>query len=408
MSSTTTTPIPKKSKVSLAAAATTPRHLNETLMALPPSGIREFFDLVIGMDDIVSLGVGEPDFVTPWNVREHAMFTLERGATSYTSNRGLLELRKGIAHYLHQRFGVSYNPETEILITVGASQGLDISMRALLNPGDEAIVIEPCYVAYVPMVALAGGIPKIVRLRYENQFRLDIDELRAAVTPRTRVIMLNYPSNPTGGTFTEDECKQIVALAEEHNLTIVSDEIYAEMTYDRKHTCMSSVPGARDRTVVLNGFSKAFAMTGWRLGYAAGPADIIAAMTKVLQYSMLCAPIMSQHAGIEALRSFAKNVPPMIDTFKQRRQLFVDGLNELGIPCHMPEGAFYAFPCVKKFGLHSREFCTRLLKEEKVAVVPGTAFSQEGGEDFVRCAYAASFEDLKFALVGLKRLISRL
>lgn len=407
MSGTIAAPSSLESQVSLAAAAN-PRRLNRTLMALPPSGIREFFELVIGMDDIVSLGVGEPDFVTPWNVREHAMFTLERGSTSYTSNKGLLELRKEIALYLKNQFGVTYDPVEEILITVGASQGLDLSMRALVNPGDEVIVIEPCYVAYTPMVALAGGVPKIVRLRNENQFHLDLDELKAAITPKTRAIMLNYPSNPTGSTFTGEECRQIAALADERDLMLVSDEIYAELTYDQPHHCMAAMPGARDRTILLNGFSKAFAMTGWRLGFAAGPADVIAAMTKIFQYSMLCAPIMSQNAGIEALRSRAKNVPPMVDTFNQRRHLFVEGLNAIGIPCHMPEGAFYAFPCVKKFGLHSREFCTRLLKEEKVAVVPGTAFSQEGGEDFVRCAYAASFEDLKLALEGMKNLISRL
>ena len=390
------------------STATSTRRLNETLMALPPSGIREFFELVIGMRDIVSLGVGEPDFVTPWNVREHAIFTLERGSTSYTSNRGLLELRKEIARYMEKRFGVSYDPLTEILITVGASQGLDLSMRALLNPGDECIVMEPCYVAYVPMVAMAGGVPRIVPLRYESNFRLDLEELAANITPRTRAILLNYPCNPTGSTFTAQECRQIAALAEEHDLFLVSDEIYAEMTYGREHYCMAAQPGAWERTIVLNGFSKAFAMTGWRLGFAAGPADLIAATTKIFQYSMLCAPIMSQHAAIEALKSRERNVPEMIRTFEQRRNLFVNGLNAIGIDCHMPEGAFYAYPCIRKFGLSSREFCTRLLREEKIAVVPGTAFSPTLGEGFVRCAYAASFEDLEFALAGLKRLISRL
>ncbi|NQU43976.1 aminotransferase class I/II-fold pyridoxal phosphate-dependent enzyme [bacterium] len=359
------------------------------------------------MDDIISLGVGEPDFVTPWNVREYAMFTLERGDTSYTSNKGILALRREIAGYMAHRFGVTYDPENEVLVTVGASQGLDLSMRAILNPGDEAIVIEPSYVAYKPMVALAGGVPVVVTLRYENNFRLDLAELRAAVTPRTRAILLNYPSNPTGGTFTKEECRHIAALAEEYDLILISDEIYAEMTYDQEHYCMADQPGARDRTIVLNGFSKAFAMTGWRMGFAAGPADLIAGMTKIFQYSMLSAPIMSQNAAIEALRKRHQNVPHMVETFNQRRRLFVEGLRAIGIDCHMPEGAFYAYPCIRKFGLSSREFCTRLLKEERIAVVPGTAFGP-AGEGFVRCAYAAGFQELEQALEGMKNLIGRL
>jgi aminotransferase len=388
--------VPKKSR------------LNNTLTQLPPSGIREFFELVIGMDDVVSLGVGEPDFVTPWSVREQAMFTLEQGRTSYTSNKGLLALRQEIAKYMDEAYKVSYSPESEILVTVGASQGLDLVMRAILNPGDEVIVIEPCYVAYVPMVAMAGGIPKIVTLKYENNFRLDIRDLRAAVTDRTRAILLNYPSNPTGGTFTRQECEQIAALAVERDLLLISDEIYAELTYDQDHYCMATMPGARERTVILNGFSKAFAMTGWRLGFAAGPEELISGMTKIFQYSMLCAPIMSQYAGIEALQKRKRDVPHMVDIFNQRRRLFVEGLREIGVDCHMPEGAFYAYPCVKKFGVHSKEFCKRLLNEEKIAVVPGTAFCQEGGENFVRCAYAVSFDELKLALEGMQRLISRL
>lgn len=388
---------------------TTPSYrINRTLAELPPSGIREFFELVIGMDDIISLGVGEPDFVTPWNVREHAIFTLEQGATSYTSNKGLLELRQAVSRYMEERFQCTYRAETEILPTVGASQGLDLAMRTLINPGDEFVVLEPSYVAYRPMVALAGGIPVVVPLRYENAFHLDFKELEAALSSKTRGILLNYPSNPTGSTFNREELVQLIALAEKYDLILVSDEIYAEMTYDAEHVCLASLPGGWERTIVLNGFSKAFAMTGWRMAWAAGPEALIGPMTKIFQYSMLCCPIMSQYAGLEALKSRDKNVPRMVETFKQRCQLFVDGLNGIGIDCHMPEGAFYAFPSIKKFGLSSREFCTRLLQEEKIAVVPGTAFSPDDGEGYIRCAYAASFEELDGALAGMERLISRL
>lgn len=382
--------------------------LNEVLMGLPPSGIREFFDLAMGRDDIVSLGVGEPDFATPWNVREHAMYTVDQGRTTYTPNRGMMELRQAIARYLAERFSVSYDPATEILITVGVSQGVDIAMRAILNPGDEVIGIEPGYVSYLPMVAMAGGITKTVVLRYEDNFRLNFDELEAAITPKTRAIMLNYPNNPTGSTFTPEECRRLAALAEKHDLILVSDEVYAELTYDQEHVCMATQPGARDRTILLNGFSKAFAMTGWRLGFAAGPPEIIAAMTKIFQYSMLSAPTTAQYAGIESLRTRRQNVPPMIEQYNQRRRLIVDGFRSIGVDCHLPEGAFYAFPCIRKFGLKSKEFCVRLLNEEKVAIVPGTAFSASAGEGFARCSYAASFEKIETALAGIKRLISRL
>jgi len=384
------------------------RRLNEVLMGLPPSGIREFFDLVIGRDDIVSLGVGEPDLPTPWNVRESAMFALDRGRTSYTSNRGLAELRREIARYLEERFGVSYDPAKEILITVGVSQGVDLAMRALLNPGDEVAGIEPGYVAYTPMVAMAGGTAKCVALRYEDNFRLNFAELARAITPKTRAIMLNYPNNPVGSTFTAEECGRLAALAEKHDLVMVSDEVYAELTYDQEHVSMPTQPGARDRTILLSGFSKAFAMTGWRMGYAAGPADIIGAMTRIFQYSMLSAPTVSQYACIEALRTRQQNVPGMIEIYNQRRRVIVDGLRSIGVDCHMPEGAFFAFPRIRKFGLSSREFCKRLLEEEKVAIVPGTAFGAEAGEGFARCSYAAGFEKIELALAGIKRMINRL
>ncbi len=383
------------------------RKLNETLIALPPSAIREFFDLVTASDDIISLGVGEPDFVTPWAVREYAIFTLERGSTTYTSNRGLLELRQEIVRYLDERFGLTYDAETEVLVTVGVSQGLDIAMRTLLNPGDEVVYFEPCYVAYAPMIALAGGVPVRVDVRYEDGFRINFDAVEAAITPRTRAILLNYPNNPTGATFTAEECKRFAAIAEKYDLTIVSDEVYAELTYDQPHFPMPAQPGAYERTVLLSGFSKAFAMTGWRMGYVAGPPDIIAAMTKVFQFSMLSAPIMSQYAACEALRRRQQDVPGMIESYNQRRRYIVEGLREAGLDCHLPEGAFYAFPNVKKFGLTSREFCMRLLKEEKVAIVPGGGFGAIG-EGYARCCYAVSIAQIEQAVEKIARFVNRL
>ena len=383
------------------------RRFNETLMALPPSAIRAFFDLVTQSDDVISLGVGEPDFSTPWGAREHAIFTLEQGATTYTSNSGLLELRTEIARYVEEVFGVSYDPEDEILITVGVSQGLDIAMRSLLNPGDEVVYFEPCYVAYAPMIAMAGGTPVRVDVHFDEDFRIDFDRVEAAITDRTRAMLVNYPNNPTGATFTAEECRRFAELAERHDITIVSDEVYAELTYDQAHFSMPAQPGARERTLLLNGFSKAFAMTGWRIGFAAGPADIIAAMTQIFQYAMLSAPIMSQHAAIEALRRRAQDVPEMVESYNQRRRFFVEGMRAAGIDCHLPEGAFYAFPSVRKFGLSSREFCSRLLEEERIAVVPGNGFG-EVGEGFVRCCYAVSLDDIEQAIDGMARLVQRL
>ena len=383
------------------------RRLNETLSGLAPSAIREFFDLVAASSDIISLGVGEPDFVTPWGVREHAIYKLEHGATTYTSNRGLPELRREIARYLEERFDVSYDPDTEILITVGVSQGLDIAMRALCNAGDEVIYYEPCYVAYRPMIALAGATPVCLSLRPETGFHPDFDELEAAITPRTKAILVNYPGNPTGATFTAEECRRFAEIAARHDLTLVSDEVYAELTYDQEHVAMPTQPGAEERTLLLSGFSKAFAMTGWRLGYAAGPADIIALMTKCFQYSMLSAPILSQHAGAEALRRRHSDVPGMTDSYNQRRRLIVEGLREAGLDCHMPEGAFYAFPSIKKTGLTSREFGKRLLDEERVAIVPGSGFGAIG-EGYMRCCYAVSVEEIELAVAAIGRFLKRL
>ncbi len=383
------------------------RQLNEGLMSLAPSAIREFFDLVTHCDDIISLGVGEPDFVTPWSTREHAIFTLERGATTYTSNKGLPELRRGIAKYLKQVFDVEYDPETEILVTVGVSQGLDIAMRTLLNPGDEVIYFEPCYVAYRPMIVMAGGVPVKVDVKFEDDFRLDFDAIEAAVTDKTRAMLVNYPCNPTGASLTREECEKLVQFAERHDITILSDEVYGELSYENEHVSMASIDGAKERTLHLNGFSKAFAMTGWRIAFAAGPEDIISGMTKLFQYSMLSAPITSQHAAIQAIEHHDVDVPPMVESYRQRRRLIVQGLRDAGLDCHMPEGAFYAFPSIKKTGLSSREFCKRLLHEERIAVVPGSGFG-DIGEGYLRCCYAVSVEEIETALKGIKRFVNRL
>ncbi len=372
--------------------------------AIPPSGIRRFFDIVSQMDDVISLGVGEPDFVTPWRIREAAIYSIERGYTQYTSNWGLLELRREIAHLLDRRYGLEYRAEGEVLVTVGVSEGLDLALRALLNPGDEVLIPEPCYVSYRPTTLLAGGVPVPIRTDASHGFRVRPADLEAAVTPRTRAILLNFPCNPTGATLRRSELEAISRLAERHDLVVVSDEIYAELTYEGRHCSFAALPGMQNRTILLNGFSKAFAMTGWRMAYAAGPADLIAAMTKIHQYTMLSAPIASQYAALEACRSGEQEMELMVADYARRRRLFVDGLNALGLECRLPEGAFYAFPCIRATGLSSEEFAERLLREERVAVVPGTAFG-EGGEGHVRCSYAAGMETLREALRRMERFI---
>lgn len=379
----------------------------EAVRDLPPSGIRAFFELVIGRDDVLSLGVGEPDFVTPWRIREQALYRLNRGDTSYTSNSGLLSLRKLIASYLHDRFEVTADPIKEILITVGVSEALDLVLRAMLNPGDEVIVWEPCYVAYAPLVTLAGGKPVILGSSDETGFGLDLKRLEALITPRTRAIMINYPNNPTGTTLVREDLEALARLAVRRELVIISDEVYAEMTHDGTHVSMASIPEASDWTVLLSGFSKAFAMTGWRIGYAAGPAEVIAAMTKIHQYSMLCAPIMGQRAAEAALSEGLDDMAEMCEVFRQRRNVIVKGLNEIGLPCHNPGGAFYAFPSVKHTGLDDLEFCRRLLEEEQVAIVPGSAFGQSG-VGHVRLAYAVSFDAIDQALEAIGRFLKRL
>jgi aminotransferase len=371
---------------------------------LPPSGIRAFFDLVMAMDDVVSLGVGEPDFVTPWHIREMSVFALEKGYTSYTSNRGTPDLLKAVAASVNATYGIAYDPHSEVLVTVGVSEAIDLAMRALLEPDDEVIVVEPCYVSYVPTVRLAGGKAVIVETWDAPGFKLTPAALEAAITSRTRALLLNYPTNPTGASYTRDELVALAELIRANDLLIITDEVYDALSYDVPHTAFATLPGMRARTIYLNGFSKAYAMTGFRLGYACGPEPLIAAMTKIHQYTMLCAPIVSQMAGVEALRNGMPAVRDMVAEYDRRRRFFVQGLNDCGLTCHMPQGAFYAFPSCAQTGLDADEFATRLLKQERVAVVPGTAFGRRGTQH-LRMAYAASLEDLERALERMARFI---
>src|SRR5512140_677426 len=380
--------------------------LNATVRDIPRSGIRDFFDIVTTMQDVISLGIGEPDFDTPWHVRESTVFALERGATHYTSNLGYLELRRALAKYVRKAFGGEYNPEDEVLITVGVSEALDLALRALLNPGDEVLYHEPCYVSYRATILFAHGIPLAVETRPENGFRLTRAMLEAKVTPRTKVLMLNFPNNPTGAIMSRQDLEDIAAFAVERDLIVITDEIYGELTYDAPHTSIVSLPGLRDRTIFLHGFSKAWAMTGFRLGYACGPAELIEAMMKIHQYTMLCASSLSQKAALEALARPASDIGEMVQEYRRRRNYIAAAFSDMGLPCHQPLGAFYAFPQIGKFGLSSRDFALRLLHEEKVAVVPGTAFG-ECGEGFVRCAYATSMENIREAMARLGRFLAR-
>ncbi|MGC8740215.1 MAG: aminotransferase class I/II-fold pyridoxal phosphate-dependent enzyme [Candidatus Sumerlaeaceae bacterium] len=373
---------------------------------LPPSGIRRFFDLVLATEGVISLGVGEPDFPTPWSIREQAIYELERGKTTYTSNYGLRELRVELANWLARRYDLSYDPDTEIIITVGGSEAIDIALRALLEPGDEVIVVEPCYVSYAPAVILAGGTPRFVATLQEEGFRLNFERLREAVTPRTKALILNYPNNPTGATLRLPDLEKVVQFAAEHDLLVLSDEIYAELTYEGHHASLAALPHAKERTLLVSGFSKAFAMTGWRLGYLCGPPELITPMLKIHQYTILCAPTISQYAALEALRHCDSDVEAMRDEYRRRRNFIVKAFNDLGLPTLMPDGAFYAFANIKNMGMSSEEFCTALLRREKVAIVPGTAFGPSG-EDFVRASYAASFERLERAVEGLARFLQR-
>lgn len=379
--------------------------LSEAITSVPASGIRRFFDLVAEMDDVISLGVGEPDFVTPWRVRESAIWSLERGFTTYTSNYGLLELRQEIAQMLAARFAVAYNPADEILVTVGVSEALDITFRALLNPGDEVLVPEPCYVSYMPCVRFAGGCPVPVPTRAAEGFRVRPEAVRERITPRTKAILLCYPSNPTGATIDRDTLQAIMDIAIEQDLYVVTDEIYDRLSFDAPHTCVASLNGARERTILLNGFSKAYAMTGWRIGYACAPAPIIETMMKIHQYTMLCAPITAQKAAIEALRHAEQDTVEMIADYDRRRRLFVKGLNDLGLDCPLPGGAFYAFPSVERTGMSAEVFAERLLMEQRVLVVPGPVFGP-GGEGHIRCCYATATDRLVEALVRMGRFLN--
>jgi aminotransferase len=374
---------------------------------IPRSGIRDFFEIVQSMKEVISLGIGEPDFVTPWHIREAAVYSLEKGKTGYTSNLGSPRLRRSIAAYVGKHFSVEYNPHDEIIVTVGVSEAIDLALRALLNPGDEVLYHEPCYVSYSPSIQLAGGIPVPVATRAEEEFTLRVADLEKAVTPKTRVLMLNFPTNPTGAVMPLEELKKIAAFAVKHDLVVLTDEIYSELTYDElPHHSIAALPGMKERTVFLHGFSKAFAMTGWRIGYACGPADIIEAMMKIHQYSILCAPIMGQEAAIEALDRGARSVERMREEYRLRRNHIVSSLNEAGIPCHLPKGAFYVFPDIRGTGLSSREFSLKLLEEQKVAVVPGTAFGP-GGEGYVRCSYATAMDQIKIATGRIAEFVRR-
>ncbi|MBK1855772.1 aminotransferase class I/II-fold pyridoxal phosphate-dependent enzyme [Verrucomicrobiaceae bacterium 5K15] len=382
--------------------------ISHQVASIPRSGIRDFFELVQGRDDVISLGVGEPDFATPWHIREAAIYSLEKGHTSYTSNLGLPSLRKAIGKYVKDFFRIDYKASSEVLVTVGVSEAIDLALRALLNPGDEVIFHSPCYVSYLPSISLAYGVPVDVATKKEDGFALKAEMLEAAITPKTRVLMLNFPTNPTGAVTPPEELEKIAALCIKHDLIVISDEIYCELRYDgADHVSIASLPGMKERTILLHGFSKAFAMTGFRLGYACAPEPLIEAMMKIHQYAMLCAPITSQAAALEALENGEAAMLEMRESYHQRRDFLVKRLNEIGLECHSPGGAFYVFPDISKTGLTSQEFAMRLLEAEDVAAVPGDAFG-EAGEGFLRCCYATSFEELKTAMLRMERFVQTL
>src|SRR5215471_6974706 len=378
--------------------------LNRAVRDIPRSGIRDFFDIVTTMKDVISLGIGEPDFDTPWHVREATVFALERGATHYSSNLGYIELRRALSRYVARNFAAEYNPDNEVLVTVGVSEALDLALRALINPGDEVLYHEPCYVSYRATILFAHGVPIAVETHAKNGFRLTRAMLEARATPRTKVLMLNFPNNPTGAVMSRQDLEDIAAFVRERDLLVVTDEIYGELTYDAPHTSIVSLPGLRDRTVFLHGFSKAWAMTGFRLGYACGPAELIDAMMKIHQYTMLCASSLSQKAALEALARPETDVAEMVDEYRRRRNFVAAAFADMGLECHRPLGAFYAFPSVAKLGLPAKEFALRLLHEERVAVVPGTAFGA-CAEGFVRCAYATGMDSIKEAMRRIARFI---
>ena len=381
--------------------------LSERVVNLPPSGIRKFFDVVNEMDDAISLGVGEPDFDTPLHIREEGIYSLEKGRTFYTSNSGLKDLKVEICNYLKRRCDVLYDPNSEVLVTVGGSEAIDLALRAMLEPGDEVLIPQPSYVSYVPCTILANGTPVVIELEEKDDFRLTPEKLLEKITPKSKILILPFPNNPTGAIMEREDLEKIAKIVEEKDLFVISDEIYCELTYSGRHVTIASLPGMRERTVLINGFSKSYAMTGWRLGYAAAPREILQQMLKIHQYAIMCAPTTSQYAAISALRNGDEDVEQMREAYSQRRRYLVHALREMGLDCFEPYGAFYVFPSIKKFGMTSDEFATRLLQEEKVAVVPGTAFG-DCGEGFLRISYAYSLESLKVALDRIRRFVERL
>ena len=381
--------------------------LSNTIVNIKPSGIRKFFDIVSEMKDAISLGVGEPDFDTPWHVRDEGIYSLEKGRTFYTSNAGLMELKEEISNYLDRRCHVHYNPKNEIIVTVGGSEGIDIAMRAMLDLGDEVLIPQPSYVSYEPCCLLAGGKPVIIELKAENEFRLTKQELLDAITDKTKLLVLPFPNNPTGAIMEKEDLEAIAEVIIEKDIFVLSDEIYSELSYKGDHVSITTIPGMKERTILINGFSKAYAMTGWRLGYACGPKEIIEQMLKIHQFAIMCAPTTSQYAAVEAMRNGDEDVAQMREAYNQRRRYLMHAFKEMGLECFEPYGAFYVFPCIKEFGMTSEEFATRFLEEEKVAVVPGTAFG-DCGEGFLRISYAYSLDNLKVALNRLAHFVFRL
>lgn len=381
--------------------------LADKIVDIKPSGIRKFFDIVNEMEDAISLGVGEPDFDTPWHIRDEGIYSLEKGRTFYTSNAGLKELRTEITRYIKRTQGASYDPMKEVLVTVGGSEAIDLALRAMINPGEEVLIPQPSYVSYEPCAILADAVPVIIELKEENEFRLTAQELRDAITDKTKILILPFPNNPTGAIMEQKDLEEIAEIIREKDLFVISDEIYAELSYKGKHVSIVSIPGMQERTVLINGFSKAYAMTGWRLGYACAPAVIMEQMVKIHQFAIMCAPTTSQYAAVEALRNGDEDVAMMRESYNQRRRFLMNAFKEMGLQCFEPYGAFYVFPCIKEFGMTSEEFAERLLREEKVAVVPGTAFGN-CGEGFLRISYAYSLENLKTAMDKIGHFISRL
>ena len=381
--------------------------LSETIVQIEPSGIRKFFDIVSEMKDAISLGVGEPDFDTPWHIREEGINSLEKGRTFYTSNAGLKELKQEICRYLYRRFDVSYNPDSEVMVTVGGSEAIDIALRAMCDPGDEVLIPQPSYVSYVPCTMLAGGKPVVIELEEKDNFKLTPEKLLEKITDKTKILVMPFPNNPTGAIMTKEDLAPIVDIIIEKDLFVISDEIYSELTYGTDHVTIAAFPGMKDRTILINGFSKSYAMTGWRLGYAAAPHRILEQMLKIHQFAIMCAPNTSQNAAVSALRDGDNDVQMMREAYDQRRRFVLHAFKEMGLDCFEPEGAFYAFPSIKRFGMTSDEFATRFLREEKVAVVPGTAFGASG-EGFLRVSYAYSLKNLKEALGRMANFVKRL